>query len=235
MKLLISKDELLKLRSCDLVPFECEICQTTFYKKKHYAMRGLKGTRNYSACSKSCWKKILRKRKFHGTIELKCDQCHNQFQRNKALHLKVTKLGSKHCFCSQKCSRLYTRHSFGRRSTLEEWIESKLKIDFPNLAINYNDQTTIDGELDIFIPSMGLAFEINGLGHYRPIYGGRAYSKRIKKDKEKAEECQVKKIELYVIDCREFTHHINEARDMKYYDLIRVEINARVLGNAPQT
>jgi len=226
--MLISKDELNNLESNDLVPFECEICKSTFYKKKHYALRGLKGTRNYSACSKECWKKVIGNRHRHECITLTCDWCKKEFQRKPNLHLRRKKMLSQHCFCSRKCSYLYRQsdNSFGKRSTLEKWIEQKLTVDFPTISIEYNNITTINGELDIFIPTLDLAFEINGVGHYKPIYGVDNFKKRIKKDGEKIEECLARKIDLFVIDCKEF-NTLKEDRDIKYYNRICEEISRK--------
>ena len=58
-----------------------------------------------------------------------------------------------------------------RRSKLECFIEKKLSELYPDLTIHYNQKDTINSELDIYIPSFKLAFELNGIFHYEPIYG----------------------------------------------------------------
>jgi hypothetical protein len=58
-----------------------------------------------------------------------------------------------------------------RRSKLEKWLEEQLIKMYPNLEIHFNRKDTINSELDIFIPSLKLAFELNGIFHYEPIYG----------------------------------------------------------------
>jgi len=76
-------------------------------------------------------------------------------------------------FCSRSCAATYnnTHKNTGTKiSKLEIWLQTKLTEQYPNLEIHYNRKDTINSELDIYIPSLKLAFELNGIFHYEPIY-----------------------------------------------------------------
>ena len=58
--------------------------------------------------------------------------------------------------------------------------------------------------MDIYIPSLKLAIEFNGIFHYEPIYGDNKL-KRIKtNDTRKFQACIENKIELCIIDVSSF-------------------------------
>lgn len=105
-------------------------------------------------------------------------------------------------FCSKSCSALYHnshKTTSIRRSKLEIWLETQLLFDFPNVNILFN-KNIIGLELDIHLPDLNLAFEINGIFHYKPIFGKDKFLATQKNDKKKLEICIQKNIELYVLD-----------------------------------
>jgi hypothetical protein len=71
---------------------------------------------------------------------------------------------------------------------------------YPNLEIKYNSKEEIHSELDIYIPKYKLAFELNGIFHYEPIFGGQKLEQTQNNDKNKFQLCQENKISLCVID-----------------------------------
>jgi hypothetical protein len=125
-----------------------------------------------------------------------CNVCKLSFKIQGANYL------SKKIYCSRSCAAKYNnRHkTVGiRRSKLEAWIESQLTLKYPNLSVEYN-KTTNGFELDIYIPNLRLAFELNGIFHYEPIYGIEKLERTKKNDVNKFQECQRLGISLCVLD-----------------------------------
>lgn len=209
-KILIDINSLINYKSRDLIPFECEYCKSTFYKTKNLVQRWLKNTHAIGCCSVKC-KNELRIIK----INCQCKQCNKKFER-------VPSEINKNTFCSQTCSAIYNNNhktTGTRRSKLEKWIEEQLTIIYPTLEIHYNKTTAIDAELDIYIPSLKLAFELNGIFHYEPIYGEEKLNSIQTNDTRKFQACLERKIELCIIDTYN-TKYLKKERDKKFLDII---------------
>ena len=87
------------------------------------------------------------------------------------------------------------------------------------MEIHYNKTDAINAELDIYIPSLKLAFELNGIFHYEPIYGKEKFDKTISNDKRKFQACLEHGISLCIID----TYHakyLKKERDKKFLEII---------------
>ena len=96
-------------------------------------------------------------------IELQCVQC------SKSMIRKPSDINATNNFCSLSCAATHRNlHKTKgiRRSKLEAWLETQLCKSYPNLEIHFNKKDTINSELDIYIPSLKLAFELNGIFHY---------------------------------------------------------------------
>ena len=69
-----------------------------------------------------------------------------------------------------------------------------------SLIFSFNDRHICDGyELDIYIPSLKLGFEINGIFHYKPIFGQDKLDNIVRKDIIKNSICKNKNIDLITI------------------------------------
>lgn len=128
----------------------------------------------------------------------------------------------KNSFCSSSCAATYnnTHKTHGyRRSKLEKWLESELLRIFPDLDFHFNRKDAISSELDIYIPSLKLAFELNGIFHYEPIYGEEKLKQIQNNDSRKFQACLEKGIELCIIDSSKFSYFKPE-KAQKYLDII---------------
>lgn len=112
---------------------------------------------------------------------------------------------------------------------LEFWLEEQLTKNFPQLTILYNQKETINSELDIHIPSLNLAFELNGIFHYEPIHGQDKLSSIQNNDSRKFQACLEREIELVIIDASHLTY-FKPKHGMKYYEIISNIISTKIGG-----
>lgn len=176
----------------------------------------------------------------------RCSRAHNNItsslkRKNKAIDIahcttckgsmpKYIKGGVLRKFCSRSCSAIYNnKHKkYGtRRSKVEIWLESKLSLIYPDLKIEYNAKSAIGSELDIYIPSLKLAIELNGVFHYEPIFGKDKLGKIQSNDQNKFQACQRLGISLCIIDISQQTY-FKESSSFKYLNII-TEIISQVL------
>lgn len=152
-----------------------------------------------------------------------CDYCGKEFIRPNVYGDKR----QNHVFCSQSCSAKYfnSHKEFGyRKSKAETWIVNQLKKDYPTLNIIENNVDILGKELDIYIPQLNIAFEINGIIHYKPIYGEEKFEKIKYNDKIKKELCENKNILLTTIDISDIKS-FKEDKIISKYNYIKNLIN----------
>jgi len=170
----------------------CENCKIIFQKNSRaYAAHKCKKSK-FFFCSRNCARQFTNK----ATIT-PCKNCSKDVLRNQAERRK-----SVNVFCNRSCAASYNnKHKkYGnRRSKLEQFIENKIKTEIPNIKFLCNDKTAIKSELDFYFPELKLAFEINGIFHYEPIFGLEKLTKTQINDKQKFKLCHEAGIELCVI------------------------------------
>lgn len=199
-------------KSTDLLPLKCENCGKTFFKTKKeikYALNKRPNTCKY--CSISCITSVNK-------IKLICKQCNKEFYIYPSKHKQL-----KNHFCSQSCAAIYnnTHKTKGtRRSKLEQYIEHKLNELYPQLEILFNDKKAINSELDIYIPSLKLAFELNGIFHYEPIFGESKLNSIQQNDANKFQKCQEHGISLCIIDTSS-QKYFKEQSSNKFFNIIK--------------
>ena len=207
--------------SHDLLNLECERCGKDFSVKKFrvkYALNG-HGSNKFNFCSRECSTQPL------GEESVNCKECGCDFTK-KCSQIKKTLSN----FCSRSCSTTYNnKHkSHGnRRSKLEVWLEEQLTILFDKLEIHFNRKDTINSELDIYIPSLNIAFELNGIFHYEPIYGIDKLGKIKNSDINKTKACHNAKIDLCIIDTSGQSY-FKPKTSQKYLDIIVNTIKKRI-------
>lgn len=185
------------LKGHEKVELSCSICKTHYFKtKKNVLQHNTRQKDSNLFCSNTCkgvFKTNLK------TIKTRCEQCDKQTVKKKNQYEKF-----KHSFCSSSCSATFnnTNKKYGtRRSKLEVYLEEQLTTLYPTLEILYSNKETIGSELDIYIPSLKLAFEIQGIFHYEPIFGQEKLDQIQKNDLLKVMKCREKDIELISINC----------------------------------
>ncbi len=203
----------------------CEYCKETYLissKYITYIARKNKPKRKY--CSKQCSENATKTR-----VLLQCFNCNKNFYK---LPSEVKK--TKNHFCSRSCSATYNNRNKitgNKVSKLEIWISSMLKTSYPNLEIHFNKKDAIQSELDIFIPSLRMAFEINGIFHYKPIYGEEKFKQIQSNDIKKNNDCILNKIELHTIDVSSYST-FNERTAIVFLDIVQSLIDEKSLERA---
>lgn len=187
---LYSQTEFDSARSTAYLPLKCSSCSKKFYKQKRVireAMNKRKGSAKY--CSQQCYGLETKTKQ-----EISCKTCGKSFMK---LPNQIKK--TKNHFCSHPCATTYnnTHKTHGtRRSKLEVWLEERLPSLYPSLEFHFNRKDAINAELDIYIPSLKLAFELNGPFHYEPIYGPEKLAQIQNNDERKFQACLERGIEL---------------------------------------
>ncbi len=226
MKALYTEIDFKNSKPSDLLPLECNFCMKTFNRSKHQIQRFInqKQHSNGDYCSISC------SVSYHNglqPLEVVCKNCNSTFKK---LYSEIKK--TKNNFCRQSCAATYSnKHkSTGiRRSKLEMWLEQQLPILYPNIEFHFNRKNTIGSELDIYIPSLNIAFELNGIFHYEPIYGVDKLTQIQSNDISKSKACHDAKIDLCIIDTSS-QKYVKPSTSQKYLEIINDIIKERIIS-----
>ena len=218
---LFNQNDLDTAKSTDTLPCQCLYCEKSFQQTKHVIQRAInpnnKTTSDY--CSKECQNKGMSNKKM-----VICLNCSTEFLKKE----KEIKKTQNH-FCSNSCSATYNnKHKTNgtRRSKLEVYLEQQLSSLYPDLPIDYNQKSAINSELDIYIPSLRLAFELNGIFHYEPIYGSDKLNQIKNNEISKSKACFDNQIDLCTIDASGLKY-FKPSNAQKYLDIIVNIINQR--------
>ena len=198
-----------KAKSEQRLPLRCKVCHARFYQTKHDIKRKKS---KYLYCSFKCMGKDRTTKQ-----QVVCKQCGKKFKKL----LNQIKKFPNH-FCSQSCAATWnnTHKTKGTRiSKLELWLHAQLSKLYPNLTFHFNRKDTINSELDIYIPSLKLAFELNGIYHYEPIHGKDKLNSIQNNDNRKMLACAEQNIELCVIDVNTMKH-FKEKKAMEFLTII---------------
>ena len=224
MKPLYSEEQLMSSKSYESLPCECDYCKKIFFLTRHEVLDSLNPKRHTKG--KFCSIECVGLSKQQRTI-MKCSNCQKEFSQTPS-QIKNSKSGNH--FCSKSCAATYnnTHKTKGnRRSKLEVYLEEKLKNIYSKLKIDFNKTNAIDSELDIYIPSLKLAFELNGIFHYEPIYGQNKLDQVQNNDNRKFQACIEQGIELCIIDTSH-QKYFKESTSKKYLDIITTIINTKL-------
>lgn len=208
-------------KASDKLPCQCYNCTVIFYICKKYITQCLKGNVAHpnKYCSIKCKNKHTSKKE-----HVQCLNCNVMFEKT----LNQIKTSPNH-FCSRSCSASYNnknKTTGNRRSKLEIYIEEQLTSLYPKLHIDYNKKDAIGSELDIYLPSLNLAFELNGIFHYEPIYGSYKLNQIQNNDISKSKACLDNKIDLCIIDSSGLKY-FKPSNAQTYLDIIVNIINQR--------
>ena len=214
---LFKEKELNSAKSRDFLPLKCKFCGKTFHRTKSQIQAALAGNHsNCSLCGIQCRSKYGNRHKPENQT-VTCKQCCKTFTR---WNSQITK--SKNHFCSRSCAakwnNAHKKHGT-RVSKLEKWLAEQLTKLFPDLEFHFNRKDAINSELDIYIPSLRLAFELNGIYHYEPIHGSDKLASIQSNDHRKMLACAEKEIELCVIDSSSLKY-FKPAKATKFLEII---------------
>lgn len=223
MKPLYTQEEFDSANTQTRLPLECYYCSNLFTFRKKDILEtfnpNLKKTGEF--CSRKC--KCL----YNGqSIKTKCLNCDKEVIKSLAEYKKFP-----NTFCNSSCAATYNnkhKTTGNRRSKLEIWLEEQLTKLYPDLPIDFNKKSAIGSELDIYIPNLNLAIELNGIFHYEPIYGTNKLDQIQNNDKSKSLACHEAKIDLCIIDTSGQTY-VKPSTSQKYLDIIINIINERLL------
>jgi hypothetical protein len=201
-------------RPFEKISLECPHCHKEFFKTKNEIQSkfGPHNNRKTLYCSHDCASNAQIKKQ-----KVKCLQCSADFEKDLN---QIKKCPNN--FCSRSCAATYRNtHKItgNRRSKLEIWLEEKLKELYPNLEIKFNHKDVINSELDIYVPKLNIAFELNGIFHYEPIYGAEKLASIQNNDNRKFQACLEKGIELVIIDTSRQVY-VKPKTSQKYLDII---------------
>ena len=84
--------------------------------------------------------------------------------------------------------------------------------------------------MDIYIPQLKLAFELNGVFHYEPIFGSEKLNQIQNNDGRKFQACLERGIELCIVDTSKL-NYFKESNALPYLEIVQKIINYKQINN----
>jgi hypothetical protein len=183
-----------RIKPREFIKFKCPNCDTLFERIKRGLQPPHKMKEKGYYCTRGC--AVLHE----NTCQVvSCKNCKKIFKK-KMNDIKKTNGNN---FCTKTCAVTFNnkhkKHGT-RRSKLECWLEIKLQEKYTDIAFDFNQKDVINSELDIYCPKLNIAFELNGIFHYKPIYGEKKFQQIQNNDKEKIIACNAAGITLHTLD-----------------------------------
>jgi len=220
--------------------FTCKVCNKRFSNIKKlecHAVHHRKDYYNPSTERRKNSAKLLQKE--YEKNPLRCFLCKVAIDYKKSIKKKhdMIKNKSNRVFCGSSCAATYnnTHKTHGNnRSKLEKYLATELIKVYPTVEFQFNQKNTINSELDIYVPLLKLAFELNGIYHYEPIHGIEKLTQIQNNDKRKFQACLEKGIELCIIDSSKLSY-FKESNALLYLKIIIEIINQKIKAEAIDT
>lgn len=108
----------------------------------------------------------------------------------------------------------------GNRSLAEQLCIDLLRTHFKKLEVLPNDRTAIKRELDIYLPTLRVAIEVDGIFHQRKVFSEEAFEATKRNDLKKDIKCKEVGITLFRIALPEDSR--------TYYDFLKKDIAERI-------
>jgi hypothetical protein len=205
-----------------MVSVTCLNCSAPFQKLSYEIKKGALKGRGRHFCCYECYAEYQRKDKQNHIKE--CANCSKKFHKRPSEQKKT-----KNHFCSKSCAATYNnthKISGTRVSKLEIYLQEQLTKEY-NFEFHFNRKDSINSELDIYIPKINLAFELNGIFHYEPIYGEEKLKQTQNNDQRKFQACLEKNIELCIIDTSWIKYN-KESNFIKILDIVKDVISKKL-------
>jgi hypothetical protein len=237
--ILSTEEQIKNMKWKDNVQFKCDGCGELYEKTKRTLSYNKKKRSSSSNTDNQEKGKIFKS--FHTYNKTFCnDKCKISYNRSftvKEYSCKVcNKLFTGYVkktpkFCGHSCAATHSnshKTKGCRRSKLEMYLENTLIGLYPDIKFKFNCKKEINSELDIYIPELKLAFELNGIFHYEPIYGTDTLSKIQNNDNRKFQACLENNIELCIIDTSKQSY-FKESTSKIYLDIIKQIIDNKII------
>lgn len=194
------------VRSRSLVMLPCHVCGGTFVRSKKAVQAKLwRSPDKPLYCSQRCFHRDVSDAS--GTEEVQCEQCGTIFRKTAAAIA-----GTNHNFCGHSCAAIWgnAHKNHGcRRSKAEDMVVSFISENY-DMRILLNDIETIGMELDIVLPELSMAFEVNGPHHAKPIFGIEKLRRIQELDRKKSLLAAEAGIHLVVLDISHLPYYTDK-------------------------